>query len=155
MTVAEQRALETTCPACGAQRGRCCLHLSLPRPKPWLSDRDWLAAWRALELVRLHRQRAERFRDLVLHHEHDHRDRPYRLTQASRLRVGQLILVEKDQVDIGTIIVPRKARRVRHTQDRRVFVLFRGRIWHHSAVFADYLTVRTLPEEPELRAPAA
>ena len=129
MTAAETRALEVRCPARGADRSRRCIHLSMSRPAPWLPDRDWLDAQRARELVRPHRQRVDRFRERVLHREEDHRGQPYRLTQAAKLRSGQVVLVGKLQVEDGLIVVPRTVRTVTTFKKGQVWVHFRGRIW--------------------------
>lgn len=115
------------CPTCGADPGKACLHLTMERPKPGWPDRKWLDRWRALELVRPHRRRTELFRDTILYREDDHRGPPFRLTEPSQLRGGQLVLVEKYQDGVGTIIVPRKVKRVTERRDGRVFVLFTGR----------------------------
>lgn len=143
MTEAEKRALEVDCPACGAGRGRACRHLGRPSPHPWLPDREWLAAMRALELRRPHRRRVDEFRELVLHREDDHSRAPYSLTRASCLRVGLVVYVAKWQRNDGRIIVPRRIKAVYRLPDDTVWAVFIGPIWPLSERFAPYMTVRT------------
>lgn len=128
MTEAERRALEVRCPTCKAEPKKACLHLTMERPKPWWPERKWLNRWRELELVRPHRRRTERFRDTVLYHEEDHRGRPFRLIVPSRLRRGQVLLVEKHQEGAGEILVPRKVKHVIERRDGRVSLLLTGPI---------------------------
>lgn len=117
----------------------------MERPRPWMSDREWLNRWREIELVRPHRQRVDEFRETILHHEEDQQGRPYCLEQASRLRVGQLVLVQKHQRGSGLITVARKVKQVRQYQGRRrVFVSFVGPISPTLMAFEPYATVRTV-----------
>lgn len=128
MTEAERRAREVDCPTCGAAPGKACLHLTMERPKPWWPERKWLDRWHDLELVRPHRRRTEWFRDTILYREDDHQGRPFRLIDPSLLQSGQLVLVEKYQEGVGTILVPRKVKRATRRRDGQVFVLLTGPI---------------------------
>lgn len=131
MSETERRAIEVACPSCGADAGKPCMSLAVPKPERWLAP-----------VLHPHRQRVSWFREKVLEREEDHRNEAYRLTKAIDLRRDQTVFVVKDERDVGLIYVQRRVRAVYPFLGDRVAVHFRGRVPPDLEIYPRWMTIR-------------